>query len=433
MDTAVVFRLFLAAVLVAGNGFFVVAEFALVRVRPTRLRQLAGEGHSAAQVALHLLSVMDRVLAGTQLGVTMASLGLGWVGENTLADVLMPFLHPLFGSIAPAVGHAIALTLAFLGVTVVHIIFGELVPKNMALAHADRVAMLVARPLDLFVSVSYPAMRFVQVAATTVSHWMGAAHAGHGQVHSAEELKMLIAAGREVGLLPAAQEAMIRRVFDLDQLMVREVMVPRPDIISVPVSISKDDLLRMVRTNNFSRVPVYEDTPEKIIGVLNVKQLFRFWGDSTIPLRSLLHKPLIVPETKPLGELLEEFLAQRRQMAVVVDEFGRIAGLVTVEDVLEAVVGEIEDEFDRGARPRPTAEVKVLDLDGGTSLLDLENHYEISLPRGQGFETLAGFALWRLGNIPHVGDAFVFEQRRFIVLEMERRRIARVRIEKAPK
>ena len=225
MDTTIAFRLFLAALLVVGNAFFVVAEFALVRVRPTRLRQLAGEGHSAAQVALRMLTIMDRVMAGTQLGVTMASLGLGWVGENTVADVLLPILHPLLGSSAPVVGHGIGLTVAFLAVTVVHIVFGELVPKNMALAHADHVAMLVARPLELFVTLTYPPMRFVQVAAAGVSRWMGAASAGHGQVHSAEELKMLIAAGREVGLLPAAQEAMIRRVFDLDQLMVREVMV----------------------------------------------------------------------------------------------------------------------------------------------------------------------------------------------------------------
>ena len=437
METGLTFRLLLVGGLVAANAFFVVAEFALVRVRPTRLRELADQGHSSAQVAIRLAAQMDQLLSGTQLGVTMASLGLGWTGENTLAELFLPLVLPLVGpqseALAAGVAHSISLALAFVGVTVMHIVFGELVPKTLGLSRSDRLAMLVARPMELFITATYPFMKFINSAAGAVSRMMGASSVSHRQVHSAEELKMLIAAGREVGLLPAAQEAMIHRVFDLDRLLVREVMVPRPDIVSVPVTIALDELLRLVMETKYSRIPVHEESPEKIIGVLSTKDLFRVWsqaGASAFQLRPLLRRPLIVPETKPLGELLQEFLQHRRQLALVVDEFGRIAGLVTVEDVLEAVVGEIEDEFDLEERPRLAPTDRRVDLDGATSLLDLENLYGIILPREQGFETLAGFLLWQLGRIPEGGESFNFEKWRFTVLEMERRRIARIRVEK---
>lgn len=440
MEMGITFRLLLVAALIAANAFFVLAEFALIQVRPTRLRELAGQGHGSAQVALRLTAQMDRILSASQLGVTMASLGLGWVGENTLAELFLPVLLSLLGPQATILGagiaHSISLVLAFAGVTVMHIVFGEQVPKTVGMTRADRLAMLVARPMELFITATYPLMKFLNSATGAVSRMMGASSSAHGQVHSAEELKMLIAAGREGGLLPAAHEAMIRRVFDLDSLLVREVMAPRPDIVSVPVTIPFDELLRLVMETKYSRIPVYEESPEKIIGVLSTKDLFRVWStqrqadSSAFQLRPLLRRPLIVPETKPLGELLQEFLQRRRQLALVVDEFGRIAGLVTVEDVLEAVVGEIEDEFDLEERPRLAPTDRRVDLDGATSLLDLENLYGIVLPREQGFETLAGFLLWQLGRIPEGGESFNFEQWRFTVLEMERRRIARIRVEK---
>jgi CBS domain containing-hemolysin-like protein len=334
----------------------------------------------------------------------------------------------------------LALAAAFLLISGMHIVFGELVPKRLALARADRLAMLVARPMDLLVTATWPVMHFVNEAARRVARALGAPEGKTGtqhQVHSPEELKMLIAAGREVGLLPAAQEAIIQRLFDLDQVLVREVMVPRQEMVCVPVTATLDELVRKVQATNYSRLPVYEDTPEKILGILFAKELFRAWavqlrhGDTSFRLRQWVHPPMIVPDTKPLDRLFAQFRQERRQVALVVDEFGRIAGLVTMEDILEAVVGELEDELDVEDRPRMSPADAPVELDGATSLLDLENLYDVTLPREHGFETLGGFVLWRLGVVPKGGETFDFQGWRFTVLEMDRRRVANVRVEKA--
>jgi len=435
MDTGTLFHVLLVLGLVAANAFFVASEFALVRVRPTRLRELAHRKIAAAHVALRLVGSMDRLLSAVQLGVTMASLGLGWAGEAAIAAILLPPLLGLMPSSESAVGvaHTIALTISFLLVTVMHIIFGELVPKGLALSRTDRIALIIARPMEFFVAVTHPFTKLINIVAIRVLRTLGGASVQHGQVHSAEELKMMIAAGRDSGLVPAAQEAMIRRLFDLDSVLVREVMVPRKDIVSVPLQISLEDLLKLVTDSHYSRIPVHDDTPEKIVGWFLAKDLFSVWarsGMATFSLRPLLRQPLFVPETKPLNELLEEFRKRRRQMALVVDEFGQIVGLVTIEDILEAVVGEIEDEFDLEERPRMAPTDTSVELDGATTLLDLENIYGIPLPREKGFETLAGFALWRLEHLPEAGERMEFQGWRFTVLEMDRRRVARVRIEK---
>jgi CBS domain containing-hemolysin-like protein len=436
MDTGTLFRLLLVLGLLAANAFFVVAEFALVRVRATRLRELAHRKIAAANVALRLVGNLDGVLSAVQLGITMASLGLGWVGEAAVASLLLPLFLPFLPSAESALGmaHTAALSIAFLIITVLHIVLGELVPKGLALAKTDRVTLVIARPMELFVHLSYPFTRLMDVGANRILRAMGGSAVPHGYVHSAEELKMMIAAGRDSGLVPASQEAMIRRLFDLDSVLVREVMVPRKDIVSVPLQISLDDLLRLVTDSNYSRIPVYEDSPEKIIGWFLAKDLFNVWarggGASGFSLRPLLRQPLFVPETKPLNELLEEFRKRRRQMALVVDEFGQIAGLVTIEDLLEAVVGEIEDELDVEERPRMAPTDRSVELDGATTLRDLENLYGIPLPREHGFETLAGFVLWRFEHLPQTGERLDFQNWRFTVIEMDRRRVARVRIEK---
>ncbi len=437
LDTGIILRLLLAVALIAANAFCVVAEFALVRVRPTRLRELAAGGEAAAAVALRLVGRMDALLSTVQLGVTMSSLGLGWAGEETVATIL----QPLLGGLA---GRLIALSFAFLLISGMHIVFGELVPKRLALARADRLALLVARPMDLLVVATWPVMRFVNEAARRVARVFGASDqktAGQHSVHSPEELKMLIAAGREVGLLPAAQEAIIQRLFDLDEVLVREVMVPRQEMVSIPVTATLDEIVRKVQATNLSRLPVYEDTREKIVGILFTKELFRAWaaqfrsGGELRPvdfrLRQWIHPPLIVPDTKPLDRLFAQFRQERRQIALVVDEFGRIAGLVTMEDILEAVVGELEDELDSEERPRISPADAPVELDGATSLLDLENIYDVTLPREHGFETLGGFVLWQLGIVPKGGETFDFGGWRFTVLAMDRRRVAEVRVEKA--
>ena len=440
MEVPLALRLLAVGFFVAANAFFVGAEFALVSIRPTRLRQLEAEGRSGAKIAVRLHGQIDRVLSATQLGITLASLALGWVGEHTVADLLMPLLAAFTPVARLAIAHSIALAVAFLIITALHLVLGEVVPKNVALARSDRLVLLIARPMDLFVRATHPFLRVLDAAATAISRLFSAASTTHRHVHSPEELKMLVTVGRESGLLPEPLEAMAHNIFDLGEILVREVMVPRPDMVSVSVATPLEELVRRLVERPYSRVPVYEGSPENFIGVLYRKDLFRVLAEGQaaqqqgrpsgeFQLRSLVCDVLIVPETKPLSELLEEFKRRRRHLALVVDEFGSIAGLVTVRDVLERIVGELADEHADEEMPAGPA-VLGLVLEGSTRIHEMEERCEVRLPRDRGFETLAGFLLSSMGHIPKVGESCVFDGWRFTVEAMEYHRIASVRLER---
>jgi putative hemolysin len=433
------FRILLVVLLITVNGFFAAAEVSLVAVRQSRLRQMAEEGRAGAQAALNLLATPSRLLSVTQVGVTLASLGLGWAGEGTVYDLVMSAFHA-----SPAgwpVLHVVSLILSFLVISYFHVVIGEVVPKNLAIARADRLAVLVAPALLVFYRLSLPFVLVIErsAAALTRTLQMTGARAGG---HSAEELKLIVTSSRGLGYLPEAQEDMIHRVLDLGAISVREIMVPRNDIVSISADAGLDDVLRTMVQRQHSRLPLYEGSPERIVGILHYKDLLPVWEERRQAIRSgrpsrsfrvnrLLRRPLVVPETKPLSQMLEEFRQGRSHIAMVVDEFGTIVGMVTVEDVLEQIVGHIEDEYDDKARRR-NVETGTLELDGTTRIRELESEYEIEIPADSGFETLAGFLLFRLGEIPHTGQSVVYEGRRFTVLEMERNRIARVRVEKLP-
>jgi CBS domain containing-hemolysin-like protein len=264
--------------------------------------------------------------------------------------------------------------------------------------------------------------------------------------HSAEELKLIVTSSRGLGYLPESQEDMIHRVLDLNDLSVREIMVPRNDIVSVSVEATLDQVLHAMIEFQHSRLPVYDAKPEQIVGLLHYKDLLPVWEERRAAIRvgrpsrafrvrRLLRKHLVVPETKPVGQMLAEFQQGRSHMAMVVDEFGTIAGLLTVEDVLEQIVGPIQDEYDQkseAAAGPAGPESSGVELDGATRIRDLETEYGIAIPADAGFETLAGFLLYRLGNIPHAGQHVEYDGRRYTVLEMERNRIARVRVERIP-
>lgn len=442
MESPLALRLLAVVFFVAANAFFVAAEFVLVSVRPTRLRELQAEGHGAAGTALRLKNQIDRVLSATQLGITLASLALGWVGEQAVADLLMPLLAMVTPEARLAVAHTIALTVAFLLICAMHLVLGEVVPKNVALARSDRLALLIARPMDLFVKATHPFLRVMDAAAAGISNLFGARSAPHLHVHSPEELKMLVTAGAEVGVLPEHLEGMVHGILDLREILVREVMIPRPDIVSVSVDTPMEELIRKLAEHPHSRIPVYEGSPEHFIGVFYVKDLYRVWAERQaalqagrpprdFKLRSLLREALIVPETKPLDQLLEEFKRRRRRLALAVDEFGTIAGMVTVKDVLERVVGELADEYVGREMPAVLTQVGLI-LEGSTHIRELEDRYEIRLPREGGFETLAGFLLSRFGRIPKPGESVVFDGWRFTIEQMDRYRIASVRLSRLP-
>jgi putative hemolysin len=445
MIAYVLLRVFLLLLLVAANAFFAAAEFSLVSVRDTRIQQLIDARRIGARIVQKLHRNLDEVVNGVQLGVTIVSLTLGWVGEPLLAHMMLGPVQDL--PHASVYAHGIAIVVSFVLITCLHVILGELVPKSLALQRAEQVALAVAAPMDVFLTLTRPLLFVMSRAAGWVLRLFGSRRIRQGPVHSPDELKLIVTASRQFGEIPPFQEEMIHKALELDNVTVREVMVPRPNIFSLPGDLTLSDALGRVVEEQHSRVPVYDPQrgPEHIIGVLYAKDLMRWMRlrlttapdqlvaarVSAMRISQIMHDVLVVPETKVLTELLEEFKERKRHLAVVVDEFGSTAGVITVEDVLEQIVGEIEDEFDVAPPQQALAEGKIaVVLEGSVGIRDLESQYQLLLPHDSGFETLAGFILARLQRIPRQGDSFDYEGHRYTVQEIEGHRIAKVKIEK---
>ncbi|MGH9585262.1 MAG: hemolysin family protein, partial [Bryobacteraceae bacterium] len=432
-------RFFVLALILATNAFFAAAEVALVSVRQSRLRELAAEGQAGAQSALNLLANPGRLLSVTQVGVTLASLGLGWAGEDTLYSLLRGGLAPLSVPVSPVLLRALCFAVAFLLISYAHVIVGEVVPKNIGLEKADRLALLVAPALLVFYRISQPFIVVIERSASLIQRALGMGKSRAHGGHTPEELKYIVQSSRHEGHLQQFEQHAIERLIEVSDYSTREIMTPRNAIVSLPVDASLDRALAVMAAHKFSRLPVYEDRPEQILGILHYKDLMRFCGERHfVPggrgaplfrLRRLLYKPLVVPETKPVSQLIDAFGANHTHLALVVDEFGTIAGLVTLADVLEQIFGEAGDEHDT-VLPAPSYEQKVLQLEGSTSIRDLETRYRLILPGEAGFETLAGFLLLQFGFIPKVKDSVEYAGRRFTITQMERNRIATVLIEK---
>jgi len=429
-------RFILLALILSLNGFFAAAEVSLVSVRRSRLKELAGS-NASARAALELLAHPERLLSVTQIGVTLASLGLGWAGEDTLYRMFLGMFGSLVTPASSIYLHAAAFALGFLVMSYCHVVLGEVVPKNLAIEKADRLALLVAPVLLVFYRMTVPFVYVVEQTASGLSRALGLRGHGAGG-HSAEELKFIIESSRSEGHLEGFEEVAIQKLLELHDVTAREVMTPRIEIVSVPVDSNLDDLLRVAIEHQYSRMPVYEGQPEHIVGMVHFKDLMRAWqlrktaNDRRLPsppfrLRRYLRELLVVPETKPLHQLVDEFRAHHAHMAMVVDEFGTVTGLVTLEDVLEEIFGPIGDEHDV-RRPIPAPGTPVIELDGGTNIRELASEYGIELPGDAGFETLAGFLLFRLGDIPAPGDSVAYGDRTFIVQRMDRNRIARVKV-----
>jgi|SRR5271165_1816372 len=420
------------------NGFFAAAEVALISVRKSRLRTLAEEGVVGAQAALNLLANPARLLSVTQAGVTLASLGLGWAGENSMYNLILLAFNPWMTPLLAPWMHALSFAIAFLIISYAHVVLGEVVPKNLAIEKADRLAILVAPILLVFDRISSPFIFFAERSAAAISRALGLKGSHSGGGHSAEELKFIVSSSRREGHLHRFEEDAIQALLELQNYYAREIMVPRNAIVSISVDASLDQVLRRMREHQYSRLPVYEADPEHIIGYVHYKDMMRIWEErrSAIEkkralrpfhLSRVLRKPMVVPETKPLNDLIDEFRNTHKHMAIVVDEFGTIVGLVTLEDALEQILGEIGDEHDV-KRPKPLTEAAVIEVDGATTIRDLDTQYGVEVPTEAGFETLAGFLLFQLGKIPSEGDAVEYGGRKFTILRMEHNRIARVSI-----
>jgi putative hemolysin len=464
------------AMLILANGFFVAAEFALVSVRDTRIEQLLASGVPGARAVRRLQHQIDDFLPAVQLGVTLCSLALGWIGEPLAAGVFLGWLSmlPQPPAHAYAYAHIIAATAVALGfafITYFHVTVGELVPKSLALRRADALAVAVAPPMLFFMALARPAVRLLRNSAAVILRGFDIPMTERAAVHSPEELKLIASAARRLGILPRFQEMLIHRAIELDDVPVREIMTPRQKIFSLPSNMPIEEASAQVIEHMNSRVPVYDETrgPEHIVGVVYSKDLSRLIffrpkvqrnpahpqppepahlfpeispSDNPRPgspqpatpfvelkLKQVMRDVLVVPETKSALALLRDFQKRRRQMAIVVDEYGTTVGLVTAEDAIEQLTGELEDEFDDPARPVLANAAGTLLLDGGANLRDLETQMQWNLPREGGVETLAGFLLARLGHIPVAGESVDYDGRRLTVMEMEGRRISKIRVE----
>ena len=433
-------RLLAVVGLLVANSFFAAAEVALVAVRESRMRALAKAGDRRARMVVGLLANPDRMLAATQLGVTVASLGLGWASESTVYRAIRPLFEPIFPPQSEGLLHFVSFAIAFILITFLHMVLGEVVPKNLALERSERLALMVGTPLELFARASGFFVSMVERSAEAISRIFGAKPDGRRKTYSSEELKLLLGVGE--GAPGESRETTLRRVVDFYDLRVREVMVPRQEIAALPTDSSLDQVVDCLVREKHSRIPVYDGSREQIVGAIYAQDIWSFVQGSRrrqvlegpappFSLRRFIRRVPFVPETKLLHELLEELQQRRKQLAMVVDEFGTVVGLVTAEDAVEQIVGEIREEHEKPqpAESRPPGEP--IEIDGITPILDLASQYEIELPYDAGFETLAGFLMSRLGHIPKGGETVLYQGTTFTVLAMNHNRIAKVRIDPA--
>ena len=377
----------------------------------------------------------------SNLGSRSPVLALGWVGEPAIARIFQTWMGE--GLSGKVYAHSIAIALSFFLITSLHVILGEVVPKSVALQKAENVALAIAAPMDVFMTLSRPFVAFMNQSSRLVLKVLGVRPAREGGVHSPEELKLIVTAARRTGTMPLYQEELILRSLELGNLSVNQIMVPRTQIVSLPDNMLLRDAVVSVVEEQHSRVPVYDAArgPENLVGILYSKDVSRWarlrlaytsgeWAArlDRMKVGDIAREMLVIPETKPVSDLLEEFKRAKQHLAVVVDEFGSTVGLVTVEDVIEQVVGEIEDEFDV-APPQLAPGATTMELDGSVNIRDMETLYHVPLPHDEGFETLAGFIMAHLQRVPQTGDSFEFGGRRFTVVRMQGHRIARVKIE----
>jgi magnesium and cobalt exporter, CNNM family len=417
----VLFELLAVGVLILLNAFFVAAEYALVTARKTRIQELEEQGNRRARAVLQITSSPPRFIAAMQLGVTLTSLAIGALGEPVLSELFDEWLAAL-----------LAVVLAFLIITFLHVVIGELVPKGVALNYSDRVALAVSTPVQAFFLVFKPLIWVLQRSSEWVQRWIGVdPYASEHQAHSEAELKMLLEASSESGAIHQDEREMLYKVFDFADKEAHDVMVPRPEVTALSIELPPEECLEEVISSPFTRYPVYRGSLDEIIGILHVRDLFsavRDRGLASVDVESILRSPYIVPETKNLGALLTEFRRQNQHMAVVVDEYGAMQGIVTLEDLLEEIVGEIEDEFDLPDESVERVDETHVRIDGTFPIDDFNEQFGVELEQ-EDYHTMGGFIFGQLGRAPEIGDEVSWDGILFRVIEIEGSRIQRLEVE----
>ncbi len=414
------------------NGFFVAAEFGLVSVRRTRIEQLVAEGNNAAVVARRAILDPDSFIAATQLGITLASLSLGWIGEPALASLIVPLLHFLPEAWIGTAAHSIAATVAFIIITFLHVVVGELAPKSIALQHPERTALIVARPTEIALLIFRPAIWALNGTGNFLLRLLGIQPAsGHEQVHSVQELKMLIEASHEEGVLEEQEEQMLQAVFDMRASRALQVMVPRTEMVCIPADAELEKVVELAASSTLTKFPVFEGDLDHIVGVVYVKDVIRHIREQEngVVTRALMREALFLPEAVLVAELMAAFRRARQHIAILVDEYGGTVGLVTLEDLLEEIVGDIQDAFDHdgpGVQRMPDGSVVI---DGMTQVEDVNEALGLSLDDPY-YTTIGGLVMGCLDRIPGVGDEVIVGEQgvRLRVKEMDGLRVSLVRL-----
>lgn len=432
------FNLLVIAFLLFSNGFFVSAEFSMVKVRKTRIEQLTKEGNFNAKIALEALKDLDKFIAAVQLGVTISSIGLGWVGEATLAYLLEPLFVSLPVFYKGVATHSISVALAFALITILHVVIGELMPKSIALQYPEKTSLIIARPMRIITLIFLPFIWILNGFGNILLKWLKIPHPNSAQlVHSTEELDMLINASYKEGVLNETEKEMLHNVFKFSDLNAKQVMLPRTDMVCVPKDISFEELDKIACENQYTRYPVYDDDIDHIVGLIHVKDLYALKAnDEKFEIEKILRPVLLVPETITMDNIVIEFKKRQGQMAIVIDEFGGTSGLITLEDVLEEIFGEVQDEFDT-EEELDIKEIRenVYSVNAATRLDEMAEFLNVDEDEfeEEDVETIGGLVLKLLGRIAQVNDAVVWKNLTLKVKEVEGVRITKLLIFRNPK
>ncbi len=423
--------LFFTFFLVFLNGFFVAAEFALVKVRASQIEIKAKTGSRVAKIAKHMTQHLDGYLAATQLGITLASLGLGWVGEEVMTDIVTRFFHLFDIDTSTAVATNIGHVLAFAIITILHIVFGELAPKSLAIQRPIGTTMGVALPLHFFYIVFRPFIWLLNGFANFILRLLGISTiGGHEAHHSSEELQYLLDQGKESGALENNEHELIKNVFDFNERVVKNIMVPRTKISGIELNTPHRELLDLIIHEGYSRIPVYDETIDKIVGIVHAKDTLPLLADNKeCVLKDIIRKPYFIPETKKINDLLSELQLKRIQIAIVLDEFGGTAGMVTLEDIVEELVGEIQDEYDEEKPIVDKVSSTEFIIDATASIYDVNEYLPHDLPEDGDYDTVAGLVSEIFGRIPEVGEAREYNGYNITILKKADQNVESVKLE----
>jgi len=415
--------------LVFMNGFFVAAEFAIVKVRASQLELKAQEGNSAATLSKHITTHLDGYLAATQLGITLASLGLGWIGEPVVSKIIINIMSLAGVAIRPELAHDIALPIAFAIITVLHIVFGELAPKSIAIQRSERTTLVIAYPLQFFYVIFRPFIWVLNGIANFLLRLLGISAVHGSEVHSSDELKYLMMQGKESGAIEKEDYDIIKNAFDFSEHTARQVMVPRSQVTAIDLNIFDETMLEKLIEENYSRIPCYEDDFDTVIGVVYLKDiLLRMRRKEPINIREIMRPVITIPETKRIRNLLKEFQLKHQQIAVVVNEYGRTKGIITMEDILEELVGEIQDEFDDEISIIEKTGDKTFSVIASASIDDINKLLPHPIKRNGNYDTLAGYLNQHFGRLPNPNDKISSDEYEFTILTKSKNTIVQVQM-----